>query len=580
MNNNNNNSVAHNPSEDNDGSSIGDIDVDDIPKLYNSLCHAPTGGTDNNHCWCFDNNLAFNRNNMINNNEVGPSPLCSNEGSSTADNFLECTFLCHTSISDAIGSIQLTIVPPSLKGGVGNVMEGNNNSNIISHVYGHSDCPTEANVDNSTEANSHNEQTTIKTRTNNHNEWWYCFGYNYIDIERNNMNNNNNINVDHDPSQNIDGGSIGYNNVVDIPKSYNFLCHATTGGTDSNHYWCFSDDPISKHNNMINNTDVDPIPLYNNEGGLIEDDIIPEYIFLYHTFISDADNNSKLITVSSSLNGGVRKVMKGNNNINSISPIYDHSNCHPNEANVNNSNKSDSTSNDGTTVQPLVNTWVPDEVSNSINNNNNNSFNRNNNNNNNDNNILTSNEYNENRHNNIEIDNNTFITSDLKINGATSNCANNNDRNSNSEINCFYGIPNNSQHAKARMNLEVMCTVIDSTMYNGDGMRKCSHFNNNTTINNKNTNTISTTPKRPKVGVQGKAMIDFVVAKDCLSLFRCRNNSSNTKTDHPVNSNNDISELIFADINTIPGSDTGDDSSRNNYNDGTTEANDNNEQND
>ena len=61
---------------------------------------------------------------------------------------------------------------------------------------------------------------------------------------------------------------------------------------------------------------------------------------------------------------------------------------------INNGAKSDETSNDGTTVQPLLNTWVFDEVSNSINNNNNsNSNNINNNNNNNY--ILTSNELNE-----------------------------------------------------------------------------------------------------------------------------------------------------------------------------------------
>ena len=129
------------------------------------------------------------------------------------------------------------------------------------------------------------------------------------------MNNNNN-NVDHDPSPNNDGGSIGGINVVNIPKSFNFLCHDPTGGTDSKHCWCFDNDPISKRNNMINNNDVGPSPLCNNEGSLIEDNISPEYTFPYHTVISDADSNSKLIIVSSSLNGGVRKVMKGNNNNN------------------------------------------------------------------------------------------------------------------------------------------------------------------------------------------------------------------------------------------------------------------------
>ena len=115
-------------------------------------------------------------------------------------------------------------------------MKGNTNSNSISPVYDYSNCPTETNVDNSTEANGHNKQKTIKIRTNNHDEWWSCFDYNYIDtiVERNNMINNNN-NVGRNPYQNNDGGSIVEINVVDIPKSYNFLCHAPTGGTGSNH---------------------------------------------------------------------------------------------------------------------------------------------------------------------------------------------------------------------------------------------------------------------------------------------------------------------------------------------------------
>ena len=49
MNDNNNYSVGHNPSE-NDGASIGDIDVDDIPTLYNFSCHAPTDDADSNDC--------------------------------------------------------------------------------------------------------------------------------------------------------------------------------------------------------------------------------------------------------------------------------------------------------------------------------------------------------------------------------------------------------------------------------------------------------------------------------------------------------------------------------------------------
>ena len=62
------------------------------------------------------------------------------------------------------------------------------NAHGIDHI-------SETNLDKSTEANSHNEQKTIKIRTNNrNNEWWFCSNYNYIDpiIECNNMNNNNN----------------------------------------------------------------------------------------------------------------------------------------------------------------------------------------------------------------------------------------------------------------------------------------------------------------------------------------------------------------------------------------------------
>ena len=46
----------------------------------------------------------------------------------------------------------------------------------------------------------------------------------------------------------------------------------------------------------------------------------------------------------------------------------------------------------------------------------------------------------------------------------------------------------------------------------------------------------------------------YVVAtKNCLSLFQLRNNRSNSKIDHLNNSNNNTSELIFADINMFPG---------------------------
>ena len=100
-------------------------------------------------------------------------------------------------------------------------------------------------------------------------------------------------------------------------------------------------------------------------------------------------------------------------------PIYNTQIFHPailkSSKKIKNGTKSDDTSNNGTTVQPLLNMWVSNEVSYSIINNNNN-FNSNNINNNiNDNNILTSNESSERWHNNIGIDTNTVITIDLKI---------------------------------------------------------------------------------------------------------------------------------------------------------------------
>ena len=153
---------------------------------------------------------------------------------------------------------------------------------------------------------------------------------------------------------------------------------------------------------------------------------------------------------------------------------------------IKNGAKSDDTSNNGTTVQLLLNTWVSNEVSYSINNNNNN-FNSNNIDNNN-NNILTSNESSERWHNNIGIDANTIIAIDPKINDATSKYADNSGGISNPEINQFHDIPDGLQHVKAQMNMEMMCFVVDSIMYNGDGMRKCSHYNNNTTIDNNNQN--------------------------------------------------------------------------------------------
>ena len=66
----------------------------------------------------------------------------------------------------------------------------------------------------------------------------------------------------------------------------------------------------------------------------------------------------------------------------------------------------------------------------------------------------------------------------------------------------------------------MMCIVIDSTMYNGDRVRKCSHYDNNTTINNKNTNNISTIPKHSKVGVEVKVATESVAINDSIFLFK------------------------------------------------------------
>ena len=79
---NNNYNVDHNHSQNNDSGSIGDIDVVHIFKLYNFLSHASTNETDSNQCWCFDDDDPISkRNNMTNNNGVGPSSLYNNEGS-------------------------------------------------------------------------------------------------------------------------------------------------------------------------------------------------------------------------------------------------------------------------------------------------------------------------------------------------------------------------------------------------------------------------------------------------------------------------------------------------------------------
>ena len=90
-----------------------------------------------------------------------------------------------------------------------------------------------------------------------------------------------------------------------------------------------------------------------------------------------------------------------------------------------------------------------------------------------------------------------------------------------SKINCFYDIPDSSQHAIEHVNMKVMYSVVDSTMYNCDDVRKCSHYDNNTTITNKNTNNISTTPQHPKVGGGGGVEVaNYVATDDHISLFK------------------------------------------------------------
>ena len=77
------------------------------------------------------------------------------------------------------------------------------------------------------------------------------------------------------------------------------------------------------------------------------------------------------------------------------------------------------------------------------------------------------------------------------------------------------------------MNMKVMCIVVASTMYNGESVRKCSHFYNNTTINNKNTNTIPTTPKHSKVGVEVEVTYESVATND--SFFLCKTTPTREK---------------------------------------------------
>ena len=57
-------------------------------------------------------------------------------------------------------------------------------------------------------------------------------------------------------------------------------------------------------------------------------------------------------------------------------------------------------------------------------------------------------------------------------------------------------------------------------MYNGDGVRRCSHYNNNTSINNKNTNTIFTAPKYSKVGVGVEVATESVATNNSISLSK------------------------------------------------------------
>ena len=178
---------------------------------------------------------------------------------------------------------------------------------------------------------------------------------------------------------------------------------------------------------------------------------------------------------------------------------------------INNGTKSDETSNNRTTVQPLLNTWVSNEASHSINNNNdsNNNFNSNNINNNNNNMIFTS----ERRHNNIDIDNNTIISTDLKLNDIAGHYG------SSSKTNYFYDIPDISQRAIAHVNMKVMYSVVDSILYKGEGLIKFSRRNNDTTINNRNTNNISTTPKFSKAGVEVE-VAPAATTNDIMSLYK------------------------------------------------------------
>ena len=109
---------------------------------------------------------------------------------------------------------------------------------------------------------------------------------------------------------------------------------------------------------------------------------------------------------------------------------------------------------------------------------------------------------------------------ELKLSDTTINYANNSDGNFNPKINCFCDIPDSSQHAKVRMKTKVMCIIVDSTMYNVDGVRNWFHNNNNITIDNKNTNTISTTRKHLNKGMGVEVATESIATNDSLSLFK------------------------------------------------------------
>ena len=208
----NDNNIHYSPTCNNDGSTLK-YNIDDMNRIgYKFLCNNDDDLSENNSAY----NIKLNntkRNNMINNNNVDYYSLyendhylivlCNNEGCLVACNMKlintkrdDCVCalynneVCFDENNDA-DTIKCTNNKSSL-GNDNNVKHNdtNNDNNIdynppcnndgclVKYDYIYADDIegiTKTNVDNNTEANSRNEQKTIKICTNSHNEWLLCF---------------------------------------------------------------------------------------------------------------------------------------------------------------------------------------------------------------------------------------------------------------------------------------------------------------------------------------------------------------------------------------------------------------------